>query len=217
MRAWNARKSQPRERRQSPRLTKRELRQSLSGSGRKWVRDVWKAATRETAEMSRLSPVTTPLGNRLVESYAAEHGVAGEEIQRALRIAVVAGYASRMVLGEPTDQPSLEAPAFQLKNGDDPAAIGADPRAVTRLMDPVRSIASERFDSVMTLPPEVWSAYVKTAAMRLQEQLGTKTVTWKDLLTSRIEQMLRYGYVLRCLDEALDAEPELREVESGSE
>lgn len=216
MRAWKARTSQPRERRQSPRLTKRELRQSLSGGGRKWVRDVWKAATREAAGMNRLSPVTTPLGNGLVEGYAAEHGLAGEEIQSALRIAVVAGYASRMVLAEPTDQPSLEPSAFQLGRGDDAAELGADGATVTRLMDPVRSIASDRFESVMTLPPEVWTAYVKTAAMKLQEQLGTKTVTWKDLLTSRIEQMLRYGYVLRCLDEALDAEPEFGAPEAGS-
>jgi hypothetical protein len=211
MRAWYQRRSEPRERRQSPRLTKRELRQSLSGGGRKWVKEVWQAATRTSADMNRLSPVTTPLGNRLVETYAAEHRLAGDEIQGALRITIVAGYASRVVLAEPTDQPSLEASAFRLKGDEDPTALGNDGAAVNRLMDPVRAIASDRFDSVMTLPPEVWTAYVKTAAMKLQGQLGTKTLTWKDLLTSRIEQMLRYGYVLRCLDEALDAEPEFRE------
>jgi hypothetical protein len=217
MRAWRyERKSEPRERRQSPRLTKRELRQSLSGGGRKWVKEVWQAATRKTGEMNRLSPVTTPLGNRLVESYSVEHSLEGGEIQRALRIAVVAGYASRMVLAGPTEQPSLPPSAFQLRKGEDVGALGDDGGAVNRLMDPVRSIASDRFESVMTLPPEVWTAYVKTAAMKLQGQLGTKTVTWRDLLTSRIEQMLRYGYVLRCLDEALDAEPELKEIEAGS-
>jgi hypothetical protein len=210
------RKSGPREGRQSPRLTKRELRQSLSGSGRKWVKEVWQATTRQTEEMTRLGAVTTPLGNRLVESYAAEHRLTGGEIQRALRIAVVAGYASRMVLAEPTEQPSLEPSAFQLRNGDSATALGNDGGAVNRLMDPVRSIAADRFDSVMTLPPEVWTGYVKTAAMKLQGQLGTKTVTWKDLLTSRVEQMLRYGYVLRCLDEALDAEPEFKDIQDGS-
>jgi hypothetical protein len=211
MTAWHQRRRrEARERRQSPRLTKRELRQSLSGSGRKWVKEVWQAATRKTGEMDRLSPVTTPLANQLVETYAAEQHLAGEEIQRALRIAIVAGYASRMVLAEPTEQPSLGPTAFHLKNGDDPTAVGTDDAAIARLMDPVRSIASDGFDSVMTLPPEVWTGYVKTAAMKLQGQLSTKTVTWKDLLTSRLEQMLRYGYVLRCLDEALDAEPEPR-------
>ena len=221
MKSWTRRRSEPRgprrEPRQSSRLTKRELRQSLSRGGRKWVKEVWQAATRKTGEMNRLSPVTTPLGNRLVESYAAEHSLDGGEIQRALRIAVVAGYASRMVLAGPTEQPSLPRSAFQLHKGDDVAALGDDGGAVNRLMDPVRRTASDRFDSVMTLPPEVWTAYVKTAAMKLQGQLATKTVTWKDLLTSRIEEMLRYGYVLRCLDEALDAEPEFKEIADGSE
>jgi hypothetical protein len=217
MRAWKERRSQPREHRQSPRLTKRLLRQSLSGSGRKWVKEVWQAAARRSGEMDGLSPVTTPLGNRLVETYGAEHDLPGDEIQRALRIAIVAGYASRMVLVEPTEQPSIEAAAFHLREGDDPAAIGSDSAAVTRLIDPVRSIASERFDSVMALPPDVWNGYVITATMNLQEQLGTKTLSWRSLGRTRIEDMLRYGYVLRCLDEALDAEPEFSANQDGSE
>ena len=218
MRVWRLeRKSEPRERRQSPRLTKRLLRQSLSGRGRKWVKEVWQAATRKTAELNRLSPVTTPVGNRLVESYAAEHRLDGGEIQSALRIATVAGYASRMVLGEPTEQPSLGPSAFQLKNGDDPNALGKDHAAVNRLMDRVRSIASERFDSVMTLPSDVWNGYVMTAAMRLQDQLTTKTLSWQDFGRARIEEMLRAGYVLRCLDEALGAEPEFKDIEDVSE
>lgn len=217
MRAWRERRSQPREHRQSPRLTKRELRQSLNASGRKWVKEVWRAAARSAGEMNRLSPVTTPLGTRLVESYGTEHGLTGDEIQRALRIALVAGYASRMVLVEPTNQPSIEPSAFALSNGDDPATLGNDSVVLTRLMDPVCSMASDRFDSVMTLPPEVWNAYVITATMKLQAQLGTKTLTWRNLGRARIEQMLRYGYVLRCLDETLDAEPELKEIQDASQ
>ncbi len=217
MRAWRERRSQPREHRQSPRLTKRELRQSLNASGRKWVKEVWRAAERSAGEMNRLSPVTTPLGTRLVESYGTEHGLTGDEIQRALRIAIVAGYASRMVLVEPTNQPSIEPAAFELSDGDDPATLGNDSVVVNRLMDPVRSIASDRFDSVMALPPEVWNAYAITATMKLQSQLGTKTLTWRNLGRARIEQMLRYGYVLRCLDEALDAEPELKEIQDASQ
>ena len=51
----------------------------------------------------------------------------------------------------------------------------------------------------------------------LRAPLGTKTLTWRDLGPARIEEMLRYGYVLRCLDEALDAEPERRGGQSESE
>jgi hypothetical protein len=208
MRPLANRPSQPREHRQSGRLTKRELRQSLSGRARKWLGEVWQAVARTSGQMNRLSPVTTPLGNRLVERYGAEHGLPGAEIQRALRIALVAGYASRVVLREPTDQPSVEPRAFELAASADVADLAADP---TRLIDPVRSIADGRFDSVMTLPPEVWKGLVLTATMRLQAQLATKTLTWRQLGRDRMEPMLRYGYVLRCLDEALGAEPELRE------
>ncbi len=208
MRGWQERRSEPRERRQSPRLTKRELKQALSGAGRKWVKEVWKAAARTSGEMDRLSPVTTPLANRLVESYAATERVAGGEIQRALRIATVAGYASRVVLAEPTEQPRLKPSDFQLSAHPDLDRLAADP---ARLMDPVRAIAADRFNSVMTLPPEVWTSYVATAAMRLQGQATTKTLDWREFGRQRIEQMLRYGYVLRCLDEALGAEPDSRQ------
>jgi hypothetical protein len=197
-----------RERRQSGRLTRRELKQTLSRHGRKWVRELWQAAARTSGDLDRLSPVTSPLGNRLVESYAADERLAGGEIQRALRIATVAGYASRMVVAEPTEQPSVRPSAFGLTAHPDVDRLAADP---ARLLDPVRAIATERFESVMTLPAEVWTSYVATAAMKLQGQLASgKTLSWQVLTRSRIELMLRYGYVLRCLDEALDAEPEPR-------
>jgi hypothetical protein len=155
--------------------------------------------------------VTTPLGNRLVESYAATERLSGGEIQRALRIAAVAGYATRMVVAEPTEQPLLPPSAFQLGAHPDPERLADD---ATRLMDPVRAIASERFESVMILPPEVWTSYVATAAMKLQGQLAAgKELSWQVLTRSRIELMLRYGYVLRCLDEVLGAEPEHRQAE----
>ena len=198
-----------RERRQSGRLTKRELRQILSGQGRKWVKEVWQAASQASAEMNRLSPVSTQLGNRLVESYASARHLEGAEIQRALRIATVAGYATRVVVAEPTEQPTLRPASFELSAHPDFDRLAADP---TRLLDPVRAIAIDRFDTVMTLPPEVWRAYVATATMKLQGQLATKTLTWQSLGRERIEQMLRYGYVLRCLDEAIGGEPELREI-----
>jgi hypothetical protein len=204
-------RARERERRQSGRLTRRELKQTLSRGGRKWVKEVWQAAARASGEMNRLSPVTTPLGNRLVESYAAAEQLSGGEIQRALRIATVAGYATRMVVAEPTEQPSLPPSAFQLGAHPDPERLADD---TTRLMDPVRTIASERFESVMTLPSEVWTSYVATAAMKLQAQLAAgKELSWQVLSRSRIELMLRYGYVLRCLDEVLGAEPGDRQAE----
>jgi hypothetical protein len=212
MRAIRGRtRANERERRQSGRLTRRELKQTLSRGGRKWVKQVWQAAARTSGDLNRLSPVTTPLGNRLVESYAASERLAGGEIQRALRIATVAGYATRVVIAEPTEQPSLRPSAVGLGAHPDLDRLAADPE---RLLDPVRAIATARFESVMTLPDEVWTSYVATAAMKLQGQLASgKELSWQVLTRSRIEQMLRYGYVMRCLDEAVGAEPELRQPE----
>jgi hypothetical protein len=210
MRALRGRsRANERERRQSGRLTRRELKQTLSRHGRKWVRDVWQAASRTAGDLNRLSPVTTPLGNRLVESYAASERLAGGEIQRALRIATVAGYATRVVVAQPTEQPSPRPSAFGLGAHPDVDRLAADP---DRLLDPVRAIATERFESVMTLPAEVWTSYVATAAMKLQGQLASgQALSWQVLTRSRIERMLRYGYVMRCLDELLGTEPELRD------
>src|SRR5947209_6623669 len=210
MRAIRGRsRASERERRQSGRLTRRELKQTLARPGRKWVKEVWEAATRASGDMNRLSAVTTPLGNRLVESYTVSEQLAGGEIQRALRIATVAGYATRLVVAEPTEQPSAHPSAFGLGAHPDLERLAADPE---RLLDPVRAIATNRFESVMTLPSEVWTSYVATAAMKLQAQLASgKELSWQVLTRSRIERMLRYGYVMRCLDEALGAEPELRD------
>ena len=40
---------------------------------------------------------------------------------------------------------------------------------------------------------------------------ASRTLPWYRLGRERIETLLRYGYVLRCIDEALDAEPEFQE------
>jgi hypothetical protein len=193
-------------------MTRRELHKKLTRSARKWVREVWQAAVSTAAELESLSPVTAPLGVRLVESYAAREQ-AGEETQRGLRIAVVAGYTSRVVLVEPTQQPTPRPSAFGLGARPDVERIGGDPAAIKRLADPVRSIATEQFETVMTLPQEVWSGYVATAANKLQRQLRGE-LTWRELGRDRIERMLRYGYVLRCLDEVIDAEPVVRDVDA---
>ncbi len=121
--------SPPRRRRQSGRVTRRELRQSLSGSARKWLKQVWAAAEEFTLRLSRLSPVTSPVGSRLLDEYMEEHELAGEALHRALFLALVAGYSTRTVLLEPTEQPGL-----------DPASLDAD-----HLDDRTRSIASHEF------------------------------------------------------------------------
>jgi hypothetical protein len=84
-------KLQQREKRQSWRMTRREMRKTLARDGRKWVREVWQASAGAAAELDALSPLTTVPGTRLAEDYATSKKLAGSEIQRALRIVIVAG------------------------------------------------------------------------------------------------------------------------------
>jgi hypothetical protein len=193
MRPLTGRARPVRERRQSGRLTRRELRQSISGAGRKWLKQVWQAADHYSLTLARLSPVSSPLGTRLIDEYMAENGLGGEEVHHALFLTLVAGYSTRAVLADPTNQPGLAPP----------------PRSDDQLERRVRETATDEFNSVMALPPEVWTGYVATATMNLQGRLASKTLPWHGLGRQRIETLLRYGYVLRCVDEALDAEPAL--------
>ena len=66
-------------------MTSRELHKTLSRGARKWIKEVWEAAASFAGRLENLSPVTAPLGVRLVESYTAREE-AGEEAQRGLRI-----------------------------------------------------------------------------------------------------------------------------------
>lgn len=187
------RSTAPRERRQSGRLTRRQLRQSLSGGARKWLKGVWQAAEQYTLRLSSLSSVSSPLATKLIDEYMAENNLAGEETHHEFFLALVAGYSARAVLAEPTEQPGLRRPPAQADE------------------DWVRTTAGEEFGSVMTLPSQVWNGYVMTAAMKLQGRLTSRKLPWYMLGRERVETLLRQGYVLRCLDEALEAEPVLQE------
>lgn len=172
---------------------------------------MWQSAEGVFSQLAVLSPLTTVLGRRSAESYAAAEHLEGDEIQRAFFDVIMAGYASRTVLANAMDQPSLEQASLPLEAPFDVARIAKDSAAVGELIGLVESTALADFEAVMTLPPEVWAGYVAMATMRLQHDLASGTLTWRDLDRARIEQLLRYGYVLRCLDEALDQAPELRE------
>ena len=174
-----------RERQQSWRRTRRELHKTLSRDGRKWIKEVWGAAAGIAGRFDRLSPLTTVLGNRLVESYATRERLEGEDLERALRVAVVTGYACRMVVVDPTGQPSLRPSAFNLGAKATAEALASDDAGVNKLLDPVRTIATERFDSVMALPPEIWSAYVATATQKLQRQFTGKILRQAQLAGAR--------------------------------
>jgi hypothetical protein len=189
-------------RRQTARRTNLELHRLLSSDGRAWVKEVWSAAE-GAADPSGLSPLAREVGRRLADRYASLERLPGEPVREALLTVAEAGYAARTVVAAPTEQPSAEPAAFGLEPPLDGAAMADDPEAVDALMDPVESIAANRIDLVMSLPPEVWGGFAAVAARRLQRRLTGDGLSWRELTRGRIEAMLKVGYVLACLDETL--------------
>jgi hypothetical protein len=193
-----------RARRQTRRRTRVQLKRTLSSDGRAWVKEVWEAAEIEQSRLPTLDPLTQALAARLAERHADTEQLDGDEIRQALVTALMTGYASRRVLAVPTDQPRLALSALPA----DALSLNAqrDPDGVAELAESLEGIAFDELQSVMTLPEEIWSAYLALAALQLQRRLSSSTLTWRELTAGRIEAMLRYGYVLRSFDEALETE-----------
>jgi hypothetical protein len=193
-----------RARRQTPRRTRVQLKRTLSSDGRAWVKEVWEAAEIEQSRLPTLDPLTQALATCLAERYADMEQLDGDEIRQALVTALMTGYASRRVLAGPTDQPRLDPSALPGEALSLNAQHDAD--GVAELAESLEGIALDELPSVMTLPEQIWSAYLALAALQLQGRLSSSTLTWRELTAERIEAMLRYGYVLRCFDEALETE-----------
>jgi hypothetical protein len=174
-----------------------QLRRTLSSEGRTWVNQVWAAAD-SLCSKPLTSPTLIKLGPRLCDRYAAAEGVAGQEIREAFFSVITAGYASRGVLVGPTEQPGLDISSLPLRSSREFEEAA---------MAEVESVASDDFESVMTLPKDMWAAYLSVAVMHLQERLTSSTLSWFQLSAERIETMLRHGYLLRCLDESLERTP----------
>jgi hypothetical protein len=171
-----------------------QLKRTLSSEGRAWVNEVWAAADRLCSK-PLTSQTLIKLGPRLCDRYAAAEQVEGQGVREAFFSVMTAGYASRAVLAGPTEQPDLDISSLPLRSNP-----GYDQAAMAE----VANVAGNGFKSVMTLPRDMWAAYVSLAAMYLQERLTSSTITWYQLSAERIETMLRQGYLLRCLDESLE-------------
>jgi hypothetical protein len=177
----------------------------LSADGRKWVKELWETAEESSQQPSLLSPLANAIETAMAESYAASEALEGPNVHDALGVVMRIGYATRAAVAVPTEQPALSADALGLDRASELQPAADLRQAVQQLLDPVRTIAVEEFESVMALPELVWAAYGSTATRELQRSLGSSLASWRDLSRERIELLLRYGYVLRCLDEALDS------------
>lgn len=190
--------------RQTWRRTSRELHNLLSRDGRKWVKDVWQPARELAQREPELSPLATAVGADIAQTCSASENPDGDE---AWLTVIRTGRATRAVLVGPTEQPSRDRRWFGLPGGLDAEAAADDLAAVSGLTETVRRIATSDFESVMTLPEEVWTAYVVTATREFQRTLASGTVTWSQLSREAIDELLRCGYVLRCVEEALELPP----------
>jgi hypothetical protein len=179
-----------------------QLKHTLSSEGRAWVNEVWEAVD-GLCSRPIISPRLIKLGPLLSDRYAAAERLKGSEVREAFFAVITAGYASRGVLARPTNQPRLDTSSLPLDSVSD---LDQGNSAMADLVEPLESLASEDFESVMALPKDLWRAYVSVATMHLQLRLESSTLTWRALSADRIEAMLRQGYVVRALDESLERE-----------
>lgn len=63
---------------------------------------------------------------------------------------------------------------------------------------------ADLFRAVVSVEPQLWNACVEVSVAKLQDELLRRRVIRRarDLNAEVIEGFLRFGYVLRCLDEA---------------
>jgi hypothetical protein len=96
----------------------------------------------------------------------------------------------------------------------DPEMLNADEEDVEALQsvfEYVTVIADSRFDEVVSVNPSVWDACVALATYQLQKHAQeTRLVrNGRTLSALMVESLLRFGFVARCLDEALGIESKL--------
>ncbi len=191
-------------RRQSWRTTSRDLHRLVSRAGRKWVQEFWQAANAVAQEGPPLSPLAVAVGAGIAETRGASGAPVAEEVHRARLAVVRTGYATRSVLVSPAEQPSPDQAWFGFSARLDPELAATDFAVVRELVDKVRTISETDFHSVMTLPEDAWSAYVVIATRELQRTLVSGSISYRELSRERIDELLRCGYLVACLDEAVE-------------
>lgn len=193
-------------RRQTRGRTRRALRR-LDIADRERVTDWWMRAERrmKTREGDPSTPAEAVAMSVLIELVGDPHRAA------PLWIAVRAGYSLRTFVEQfdspvqPLDISGLNRDGI-VASADSPAddlidSLLAHDEVVQALLDPVASLVSTytetEFDAVASVEPALWDGLLQVATYQLQRNLGGVF----DVETA--EPALRYGFVLRALDEAL--------------
>jgi hypothetical protein len=136
----------------------------------------------------------------------------------SVSVAVNLGYASRMVTrdsldGAPWADPALEEIVLHDSTGRlDLQASADDEDCVIALFRYVGDLVTEndRFEAALGFAGESWMALASIAASRLHANMKSQRIgRVRGLPAEDIEGLMRLGFVLRCIDEAIGAEPRL--------
>lgn len=202
-------------RRQTLGRTRRELRRSLDADDRERAMDWW-----TLAEDRMMTTEGQPSGPAVTVALAAIGGLGMNSIETEARLLVVvrAGYSLRAEVhgfvtdAQPLDVSSLDSDSIirLARRPVDEEGVGAiifgdDAQEVAAQLEPVseviRGFAEERFPALSSVEPAFWNGVVSLATYQLQKNLG------KWLHSEFIESLLRWGFALRALDEALGIGP----------
>jgi hypothetical protein len=133
-----------------------------------------------------------------------------------VNLAVNMGYASRMVTRESlggalwTD-PALDEILLRDSTGHpDLEASAEDGDCKIALFRYVGGLATEsdRFEAALGFARAIWTALASIAASRLHANMKSQRIgRIEDLPAENIEGLMRLGFMLRCVDEAISAEP----------
>ena len=133
-------------------------------------------------------------------------------------IAVNMGYASRLVIFESVDEldPWVDPQLDELVVRDATGSIDferyeQDEGQLVGLFRYVGAYGTEqeKFEAIPGCPPAVWSGLASLAATSLHANMESQRKgSIRALPAEHIEGLMRLGYVLRCVDEALDESPQ---------
>jgi hypothetical protein len=178
------------------------------------------------AEERMMTTEGQPSGPAVTVALGAIDGLGLNSIEIAARLFIVvrAGYSLRAQLRQfveypqPLDVSSFDADSIRrlAARPVDDEGVGVivmgddDAEDVAEQLEPVaeviREFAEERFEAVASVEPAFWNGLVSLATYQLQNNLGK----WLD--SEMAESLLRWGFALRALDEALGIGP----VDEGS-
>jgi hypothetical protein len=191
----------------------------LDESERQLVLDWWElAAERLEAGHRDTSWLTGTILVEITVGYAAERGKGVEPF--AYAVALRAGYALRMFVdmvapAQPLDvseiDPESVATLASFPRDDEAGTLALDaPPEYQELTLPIVVLVTEtaelgsRFEDVVAVEPALWNACVELGTDRLQTALHQqgRIRRRRDLDSESAGLFLRYGFVLRCFDEA---------------